>query len=151
GKPGVLDRWFLRRAGHVVVASAREAERCRRLGVAAERLVQTRPAVATASWEPEKLDAIPKDVRILVCVGPLEPHKGFMDAVWAFDLLRFVEDSVHLVLVGEGSDRARLEHFGRITRAESHLVGRQPDAGRYLARADVVWVPSRAAGGVNVA
>jgi glycosyltransferase involved in cell wall biosynthesis len=152
GRPAALDRWLLRRAGRVVVGSQAEAERCRRLGVIAERLAQVQPAVAAPLPSPPRtLAGISASARVLVCVGPLAPHKGFMDAIWTFDILRYVEESLQLVLVGDGPDRVRLEDFSRVTQTRSFLVGRQPDAACYLARADVVWVPSRAAGGVNVA
>jgi glycosyltransferase involved in cell wall biosynthesis len=150
GRPAALDCWLLRRAGRVVVGSQAEAERCRRLGVTAERLVHVPPAVAAPS-PPTTLAGISESARVLVCVGPLEPHKGFMDAIWTFDILRYVEESLQLVLVGDGPDHNRLADFIRVTQTRSILAGRQADASSYLARADVVWVPSRAAGGVNVA
>ncbi|MBY0525731.1 MAG: glycosyltransferase [Gemmataceae bacterium] len=114
-----------------------------------ERIVSTPPAVA----EMPNSGAAPAGMRFIACVGPLERHKGFRDAIWTFDILRYVEEDVHLVIAGDGPDRPRLEQFVRDTRTSDrvHIIGGQEQIGPLLARAEVVWVPSRTTGGVNVA
>jgi glycosyltransferase involved in cell wall biosynthesis len=68
-------------------------------------------------------------------------------------MLKYVFPDLHLILIGDGPDRSRLEQFVRLIEAEGHVhfLGHQPDAAALLGHAEVVWVPSRKHGGVNVA
>ena len=156
---GPLDRWLLRRADRVVAAHAAEVQCYRRLGIPAERVCLIPPGVAPAeaSTVPrEELlrhQALPTTARVVVCAGPLQAHKGYRDGLWALDILRYLYDDLHLVVLGDGPDRAHLESFARDLQLleRAHFLGRREDVADWLAAADVVWVPSRADGGVNVA
>jgi hypothetical protein len=130
-----LDRWLL---GRAAAGSAG-------LGLLAPG------AVLQAG--PARPPGVPASARLLVGVGPLEPAKGYRDGIWVLDILRFLYEDLHLVLVGNGSDRPRLERFARIVRMEDriHFVGHQETVAPWLAAAEVVWVPSHAEAGVNVA
>src|SRR5207302_1076719 len=79
-----IDGWLLRRASHVVAFGEVEAERCRKLGYSGNLLV-VRPAVKL-----EEAVGVPRQDRFILCIGRLEPEKGFADAVWAHDILRYV-------------------------------------------------------------
>jgi len=149
GPPGRLDRWLLRRAPRVVAAGQAEARRCQDLGLPPGKVVVVPPGVETA---PVRRDIDPTQ-RLLACAGPLEPHKGFQDAIWTFDILQQVYDDLHLLVIGTGPERPQLEKFARNIGGEGrvHFAGDRADAAALLAGADVVWVPSRAAGGINVA
>ena len=91
--------------------------------------------------------------RLLVCIGPLEPHKGYREAIWAFDILNYLYDDLHLIFIGDGSERPGLEDFVRTIRttARIHFLGNVPDLPPLLAQADVVWIPNPARGGVQTA
>jgi glycosyltransferase involved in cell wall biosynthesis len=80
-------------------------------------------------------------------------HKGFRDAVWALDILHYLYSDLHLVLVGNGSDRVRVAHFAQSvgTAERVHFLGRVDSVGPLLRRAAVVWVPSRNQGGICAA
>jgi glycosyltransferase involved in cell wall biosynthesis len=129
-----------------------EAERYRRLGVPAAKIAAVPPGVPPAA-PPQVPHAawcralgLPPGARLLVGVGPLEPARGFRDAVWAFDILRFISDDLHLLLVGAGAQEPRLREFVRATRATDrvHFLGERADLDETLGHAEVVWVPSRA-------
>jgi len=81
-----------------------------------------------------------------VGTGPLEPVKGFCDAIWAFDILQFLYDDLHLLLVGAGPDEPNLHRFARRTGATGriHFLGERDDLDEVLGHAEVVWLPSRA-------
>lgn len=154
GRPGVADRWLLRRADGVLASGLAQAERYRRLGVAAQRLHVLRPGVAAPEPGPPTVaPGLLTEARVVLGVGPLAPHKGFRDAVWAFDILRFLYDDLRLVLLGEGPGRAALEHFARAAGVahDVHFAGAVPSVGPWLERADVVWVPSLRPAGVGAA
>jgi glycosyltransferase involved in cell wall biosynthesis len=152
--PSWLDRWLLRGAGRVVAFGQAEAQRYARLGVAPERLSALPRAVEPAvPCAPAELAGLPARARVVLGIGPLERHKGFRAGTWAFDILAHVYDDVHLVLVGTGSDEARVRDFARAIRVASHVhfVGPVADLAPWLARAEMVWVPSLREGGHNAA
>lgn len=151
-----LDRWLSRRVERVIVSGPAWAERCRRDGTATEKLVVIPPAVEVekpVDAPPAEIAGLDRQVRCVVCVGPLQVHKGFRDAIWALDILRYVADDLHLLLVGDGPDRARLRQFSHDSRTADlvHMPGTRDDVPAWLRRAEIAWVPSRAPGGVNVA
>jgi glycosyltransferase involved in cell wall biosynthesis len=81
---------------------------------------------------------------LVACAGPLEQAGGFKEAIWAFNILGQVGGDLHLLVIGTGPDRPRLEyhaHAGGTGRV--HFLPPPPgDIGRLLAQVDVVWVPS---------
>src|SRR5262245_14695656 len=91
--------------------------------------------------------------RHIACMGTLERHKGFRDAIWAYAILHFLYPDLDMELIGDGPDRLRLEEFVRNTHCKDavHLRGNRPDGPSLLRRAEVVWVPDQEEGGVNVA
>jgi len=157
GKAGLvrarLDRWLCGRADRLVVAGEAEAEHYRRRGVPGDKLAVVPPGVPEADGK-ALVDppGVPPSARVIACVGPLAGHEGYRDAVWAFDILKYLYNDLHLVLVGDGPGRGRLEQFTRDIGAADRVrfLGPRADVAAVLARADVVWVPNRA-GGLNVA
>jgi glycosyltransferase involved in cell wall biosynthesis len=150
-----LDRLLLARACAVTVPSAYEAERSRRLGLPADRIVMIAPGIGpldTPAAGPAEL-GLPNSVRLIAGLGPLEPHKGFRDAVWALDILRGLHDNLHLLLIGRGPERYRLEQFARAvgSRDRIHFAGARENVGPLLAAAEVVWVPDRVEGSLDAA
>lgn len=147
GPPSWADRLLMRRAQRVVCFGAGEAARYEALGVRADRIVRTRPATAAMSESaPCALDGVAPDAPVVLVVGPFHAHKGLREAVWALDVLRYVYPNLHLVAVGQGPERPRVEAFARNVEVSSqvHMIGPVDDLRPYLARADVVWVPSLA-------
>lgn len=152
---GRLDRWLLQRAEGVIAFGAAEAERYRRLGIADTRLTVVSPAmpIPTVSDKPADLPGMPTNDRLLLGLGPIEQHKGFREAVWAFDIVHHLYDDVQLLLIGEGPDRPRVAQFARQIGVQKyvHFVSMRDDLAPYLHRAEMVWVPSLRGGGVGAA
>jgi glycosyltransferase involved in cell wall biosynthesis len=153
--PGRLDRWLLRRADCVLAAGPAEADRWRRVGLSEVKVRVVPPGVRPAAPERAPLLAPRPGTSgpYLLCVGPLEAHKGHRDAIWAFDVLRRLYPDLRLLLAGSGPERPRLERFVASIRLGEivHFVGAQEDLTGLLAQAEAVWVPSLADGGVHVA
>ncbi len=86
----------------------------------------------------EELNLAP-DHRLLIAVGPLQANKGLKDLIWATDLLKVVRDDVHLLIVGSGPYRWRVERFRAQVRVSRHvhLLGDRDDVPRLLRAADV--------------
>jgi glycosyltransferase involved in cell wall biosynthesis len=162
-QPGKLLNWLdqrlLCRVDQVIANDAAGADQLQQSGLVNGRVNVIPPGVAPAG--PVNATALAfrhslglsADSRLLFCVGPLEPHKGFRDAVWTVDILRYLYDSLHLVLIGGGSDRPRLEQFVQSTGGsdKSHFAGWNADVPALLSLAEVIWLPSQKRGGVNVA
>jgi len=154
-----LDRAFLRQADLIGISTPEEKEAAGRLGVCGQKLVCIPPAVSaacpfTAAHEDFcRSIGLPTEARFIACVGPFESDKGHRDAIWAFDILKFLYNNLHLILVGSGSYGQRLQEFARRIHWSKHVhfVGPQRDATPFLAQAEFVWVPSRARGGMHVA
>jgi glycosyltransferase involved in cell wall biosynthesis len=88
------------------------------------------------AWGRNPPDPVPADARVLLCVCRLEPQKGVDIAIRA---LEKVPDA-HLVVLGEGPQRAELE---QLAGDRVHLLGRVPDVAAWLRRADVLVHPAR--------
>jgi glycosyltransferase involved in cell wall biosynthesis len=147
-----LDRWLLRRADQVLAPGSTQAHWLRHFGIGEEKLTLVRPAV-DPSPAPSSQLIIPNLPSTIVCAGPLEPHKGYRDAIWAFDILLQVHQDLHLFLAGTGSDRERLEQFARAVGLANqvHFLGEVADLTGQLTQAEIVWIPSLTQGGINVA
>jgi glycosyltransferase involved in cell wall biosynthesis len=153
-----LDRWLLGRADRIVAIGTSAAEQCRRQRLPQERIIAIPPGIGTRTNAMARADLcrrleIEEDARLIICAGPIVAHKGFHDAIWTLEILRFLFEDLHLIFVGDGPHRPRLEQFVHAIGAESHVhfLGYQPDASALLGLGEVVWIPSRTHGGVNVA
>jgi glycosyltransferase involved in cell wall biosynthesis len=153
-----LDHWGLCAADFVVAAGSTEAEHYRQQKIRERKIVQIPPGVAFPGIADTREHfcrslGINRPARLILCAGALFPEKGFQDAIWAFEILKFLCEDPHLLLIGSGPDRTRLEQFAGTIGAKRavHFLGDQPDAAALIAHADVVWVPSRRRSGVNVA
>jgi len=96
---------------------------------------------------------IPPHARLLFADGRLEPAAGLKDAIWAFDILRYDNPDLFLVVFGDGPDRVALEEFGRALAFDDFRIrfaGERADLPAALALADVVWV-THERGGADLA
>jgi glycosyltransferase involved in cell wall biosynthesis len=153
---GPLYRWLLRKVDRFIAFGPAMAETYRRLGLPPGKIRIVPPGVEAACNGLGSIahgQMMAPGIRWIVCAGPLEAHKGHRDAIWAFDVLQFLYDDVRLLLVGSGSCRERLERFAAATGSGLRVQFSEPtpDLGQVLARAEVVWVPSLAEGGIHVA
>ncbi len=156
-----LDRLLLSWSdARVTVRGPAEHQRYHSLRVPVEKIVEVPLAVGLTAptglsqAEVCRLLNLPDKARYLCTVGPLEPSKGLRDAVWAFDILQFLYDDLHLLIIGVGPEEPRLRDFTRIARLTErvHFLGRRTDLLTILLpHAEMVWVPSRVDRGINVA
>jgi glycosyltransferase involved in cell wall biosynthesis len=79
--------------------------------------------------------------RILTVAGQLDRWQLVDEAIWAFELIRILHDHSHLVIVGDGPERARLERFARQV-TDSAVVRFVPDSNRLgdvLSHSEIYW------------
>lgn len=84
---------------------------------------------------------LPDDSLIVGAFAPLVPATRFKDCIWAVDLLSCIRDDVQLLIMGTGTQLARLKRFLRCTRVRPrvHFVGLPDDPLRVVAGLDVYW------------
>lgn len=145
-----IDRWLLRRVARILVHSNAEADLGQRQGLFLEKLAVVPPGTPTNEANDE-LKPVPQRTRSIVCIGPLEGHKGYRDALWAFDIVRQVIDDVRLVYLGEGPERVALERFGQCIECADlvDFTGNVANVHAVLTAAEVCWIPSRRGGGTQ--
>jgi glycosyltransferase involved in cell wall biosynthesis len=145
-----FDRWQLGRIDRLIIQSRRDEEWCRSNGVLNSVIIET-GVVAPEMTAPAHLP-VPDSARIIVSTGPMERHQGIRDAIWALDILKYLYDDLHLVIIGEGPERDALERFAGAIHAldRVHFIGVMPAIGAILERAQLAWVPG-ASGGTNAA
>jgi glycosyltransferase involved in cell wall biosynthesis len=153
--PRHLIKWAAGQAAAVVTVSEALAARLLELGVDAARITVVRNGVDTERFAPvDQREArqrlgLPAGP-LVVSVGNLVPEKGHALVV---DALRELVD-VHLVIVGEGPERARIEHRIAANRVGSRVtllpVQHQPDLKWVYGAADVTVLASEREGLPNV-
>jgi starch synthase (maltosyl-transferring) len=146
------DCWLLRRADHVVAGGADEARRLLALGLDPDRVSAVPPAVEESFPTPASTSEFSRHP-FLLCLGRFEGWKGHRDALWAFDILYEVMPEYHLVLAGDGTEKPQLCGFlrGLGGRRNIHFLGAVADVSALMRQAELVWIPSRRAGGTQTA
>jgi glycosyltransferase involved in cell wall biosynthesis len=145
-----LDRRQIRRTQRLVANSNSVAEFYRGQGFPAERITVIPNGVELPDFTPDDRLAvlrefgIPDDSRVVGYVGRIARQKRVRDLVWAMQLLRQLRDRVHLLIVGDGPERKKVEGFARHVGCD-HLIrfaGHRDDASRLFAAIDVFWLAS---------
>jgi glycosyltransferase involved in cell wall biosynthesis len=87
---------------------------------------------------------LPADCRLVGLIGRLWLQKRVKDAIWSADLLKVIRDDVHLLIIGDGPHRQRLEKFRDQCeiRDKVHFLGHRGDVSRILPHLDVLWSTS---------
>lgn len=147
-----LERRLYPRMAHVIAVSAPIAAQLRRWNVPAERLTEIAngvrldrgaPAPGTGPALRREL-GIPAGAFVVLNVGRLAEQKAQADLVTAAARLRPIHPNLHVVVLGEGHLRGKLdEQISRAGLRESvRIVGFQEDVGAFLAIADAFALPS---------
>jgi len=153
-----FDRRCLRGVARIVVPHFAAAEALVRQGAASANIAVGPLAVAAAPPPPDRAEfcranGLPANAKIILTAGSMNERESLFDAVCAFEFLRYVDDAVHLVMVGEGPGRAFTESTARRLAPEGtrvHFLGARTDVPAVLGLADFVLV-AQPAGGANVA
>ncbi|HEX7377175.1 MAG TPA: glycosyltransferase [Pirellulales bacterium] len=152
-----IDRWLARRSNRIVVNSGGVRDFYVRQGLPPEKFT-----IIPNGISPRPVDAcraellaefgLPEQAKVIGAVGRLWPQKRVKDLIWAADLLKVIRDDVHLLIFGDGPQRARLERFRRQVRIEDkvHFLGHRGDVARWMPHFDLLWLASEYEGLPNV-
>jgi glycosyltransferase involved in cell wall biosynthesis len=134
-----VERALARRASRIIaITHALARFQIERVGLPADKVEVIHYGLdeLPAAWGTNPPDAVPPDAPILLCICRLEPQKGVDVAIRALEQI----PDAHLVVLGEGPQRAELERLGG---GRAHLLGRVPDVAAWLRRAELLVHPAR--------
>ena len=143
-----LERFLTHRADRVIcITEALREFNIERVGLPAAKLEVVHYGMdeLPEAWGPPDLLPIPVGARVLLGILRLVPQKGIDVALGALARIRPRYPDVHLVVLGEGPERARLEQLAA-TLGLSEAVwfpGRTGDVASWLARCELLVHPAR--------
>jgi glycosyltransferase involved in cell wall biosynthesis len=155
-----LDRWSLRAASRVITVSRPFQQELVRMGVRRTRIEVVHNAIDPgwgARWTREAGEALRKELgvasgsKVALIVGRLSREKDHLTLLRALAAIRSAGLPLHLIIVGDGPERLRIEHAAKefaLTPFVS-LVGQRPSAEPYYNIADVAVLSSRSEGSPN--
>lgn len=105
-----------------------------------------RGAVAIASERERLLEEfhLPADAYVAGSIGRLARQKRVEDLIWAVETLHQLRPRLHLLIIGDGPERERLEEFNRRVEGTRyiHFLGHRDDAARLLPVLNVLCLAS---------
>lgn len=147
-------RWVNRSIARFIAVSDPVKQEMVRRGEASDSAIAT---IANAIDDPASLCqkpaapvreefSVPADAPLIACVARLEPEKDVDCLVAALAILRRNVPSARCLIVGEGSERPRLEALlaSHALRDRVQLTGFRPDALAIIAACDLLALPSAA-------
>jgi len=87
---------------------------------------------------------LPAETKLIGAVGRLWPQKRVKDLIWATDLLQCIRDDTHMLVIGDGPQRWRLERYAEQANVAGkvHFLGERSDVPRILPHLDLLWLAS---------
>jgi glycosyltransferase involved in cell wall biosynthesis len=98
--------------------------------------------------------AIPENAKLILAPSNFESPEAARDAVWAFDILRYIDPSLHLLVVGDGPARASVEGFARSIGRDDfrvHFLAESAGFSDLLKRSSFLWLTDRRPSGTSSA
>jgi glycosyltransferase involved in cell wall biosynthesis len=155
---GTLDVWLGRRVKNVVVPHLIAADSIARQGIP-HSLIRVVPlAVADAPPAPDRQALmnqlrLPPESPLVMAAGHMNRREDLFGAVWVFEFLRYPDERLRMLVIGDGPGRAPIEFAADGLAPEGsriHFLGSRPDAAALLRLADLVLIP-QPTGGANLA
>jgi glycosyltransferase involved in cell wall biosynthesis len=146
-----IDRVLAKRTERIITNSSGVVQFYAENGLPGEKFVVIpngiRPFAPTESVSREALLQelkLPGDSKLIGAIGRLWPQKRVKDLIWATDLLQCIRDDTHLLVIGDGPQRWRLERYAQQTNVlkRVHFLGERGDVARFLPHLDLLWMAS---------
>ncbi len=154
----MIDRALAGKTNRIATNSTGVKEFYVSRGLPAEKFVVIPNGMKVKSVEPtsgrDELLAelkLPAGARLIGAVGRLWPQKRVKDLIWAADLLKSTRDDTHLLIVGDGPQRQRLERYRDQSQIADrvHFLGEREDVPRLMPHFEVLWLGSEYEGQSN--
>jgi len=145
-----IDRWLAPRTACLIGNSASVIEFYQQHGLPAEQLrvipngVAAETGAGMTHVEACEQLGLPPESFLAGYVGRLAPQKRVQDLVWAVETLRQIRPQFHLVVIGDGPERERLESFADAIGCPKnvHFLGHREDAAAWMTGFDAVGLAS---------
>ena len=152
-----IDRYQARRTDRIVTNSQGVVEFYAGHGLPADKFTvipngvePAEPSRVTreqllAEWE------LPPGSRLIAAVNRLWPQKRVKDLIWAADLLKVARDDTHLLIIGDGPQRWRLQRYRDQVQIGDrvHFLGERHDVAQLMPHFDCLWLGSQYEGQSN--
>ncbi len=143
----MIDRFLARRTTSIVASSAAVRDFCvaHRMEPGCFRVIRdgVPPIADSAQTRVDLLSELelPTSACLIGACGTLGLANRFKDLIWAIDILKWVHADVHLLIVGDGPQRARLMRFVDCVEIPDriHFLGQRLDARQIIAGLDFFW------------
>ncbi|MHB0957719.1 MAG: glycosyltransferase family 4 protein [Pirellulaceae bacterium] len=153
-----IDRHLAHRTDRIVTNSRGVVDFYVGQGIAAEKFevipngIESEPA--PSSMTKAQLCAelgVPESARFIGAVGRLWPQKGYKDLIWAAELLKVVREDTHLLIIGDGPQRAQLLRWrdSQDIADRVHFLGHRNDVPALLPHFTCFWLGSSYEGQSN--
>jgi glycosyltransferase involved in cell wall biosynthesis len=154
---GILGWWTRlasRQADRVLAWSRVQSHRYRNLGVARGAIDQV-ALPAEPPWREQDRAAwleqlqLPSDARLIMTSGRFVSESDMKTAIWSFDIIKYTDPRLALVLIGHGPEQERLERFGRAIGFDDYRIRfwkPEADLAGLFSLADLVWIVHRRRG-----
>lgn len=141
-----IDRYLAERTAKIVVNSSGVQDFYVTHGIPAEKFVVIHNGIGPAAPSSLSREALlsqlglPQDTRLMGAVGRLWPQKRIKDLIWVTDLLKVIRPDLHLLVVGDGPQRSRLERYSHVIEIEDHVhfLGHRTDVPALMPHFDVL-------------
>jgi glycosyltransferase involved in cell wall biosynthesis len=153
-----IDRYLSKGTQRIVTNSSGVREFYAGRGLPAEKFFVIPNGIALpAPSEPGSREELlrelqlPPGARLIGAVGRLWPQKRVKDLIWAADLLKTLRDDTHLLIIGDGPQRWRLERYREQNEITDrvHFLGERGDVPRILPHLSALWLASEYEGQSN--
>jgi glycosyltransferase involved in cell wall biosynthesis len=145
-----IDRYLAKRSTKLVTNSSGVVDFYEQKGIASDSfhiIPNGVPTFTPSSSSRESLLEelkLPADSKLIVAIGRLWPQKRMKDLIWAADLLKVIRPDTHLLIVGDGPQRNRLEQYtNQVAIADRvQILGSRSDTATLLQHANCLWLGS---------
>jgi glycosyltransferase involved in cell wall biosynthesis len=153
-----IDRRLARRSARIVVNGTGVRDFYLRAGIAADKFVlipngiEPHPKSPLSRTELLNQLKLPPQSRLVATIARLWPQKRVRDIIWAAELLTIARDDVHVLIIGDGPERAALERFRDQVQLQDrvHFLGHRNDVVQIIEHLDALWLASGFEGLPNV-
>ncbi len=144
---GIIDRSLAKRTTGILTNSSSIVDFYAARGIAREKFhiipngVESFEATPISRAEAANRMGVDPNHFLIGAVGRLWLQKGHKDMIWTAELLRVLHEKTSFVIIGDGPERERLEHYCDQVRAakEIRFIGHRNDAAQLLPHFDVFW------------
>jgi glycosyltransferase involved in cell wall biosynthesis len=150
----IVVRFVLGSARKVIVLSESLAEYAVKRGASPERIVVVPSGIDCSLFNPERSEVlndadaireklgIPSDSVVVGYIGRIVPVKGLKYLVLALNDVKKRRKDIHLLIVGDGFEKAELQRMTRKLRLNAHFVGWEKNVPPFYAAIDIFVLPS---------